>query len=231
MGSVLEKEPDQIVITLSPSEYSEQGYRNSYLRVVENLVSKSAEMAVSPEVVFISSSSVYSENQGNWVDEDTEPKPQRYNGKVLLEAETTLTYSHLPSTCIRFSGIYGPGRYRLISSALNNSLKPADARHWTNRIHADDCAAVIQHILQLPLQKRKDLYLASDSAPVYKAEVQNWIRAQFGQPASTSELSNTPQSGKRCRNNRLLESGYQFLYPTYKEGFPEILMQYKKRLS
>ena len=104
--------------------------------------------------------------------------------------------------------------------------------HWTNRIHADDCARVIKHVLDMPRQDRQRLYLASDCSPTPKHLVQQWIRAQIVDTVAQTEKSSIQQSdlrqtGKRCDNQRLLASGLTFRYPSYKEGFKDIIEAYR----
>lgn len=235
--SLLDKSPDQVVITLSPSDYSEQGYRSTYLSAAETLVRATENLGTAPEVLFVSSSSVYAQNGGEVINEGSECTPTRYNGQVLLEAEQCLITSHLPATIVRFSGIYGPGRYRLIKNSSSANFELPVTIQWTNRIHADDCAGVIAHILNIPVESRESLYLASDSKPVPSHVVKNWLAKQITSQMSdkiseitinndVSDIEKLPCTGKRCNNTRLIESGYKFIYPSYKEGFPEIISEY-----
>ena len=126
---------------------------------------------------------------------------------------------------------------------IKTSLKPvqeaesgsADSNaapiHWTNRIHAQDCARVIQHVLYLPATDRKSLYIASDNLPVEKHRVANWIQSlvkgedDAREPMAAKSIQ-TLETGKRCDNNRLLKSGFEFMYPTYREGFSVIVPEY-----
>lgn len=238
LRSLLGDKPDQIVITLSPSDRSEEGYANTYLAAAKTLVSAAEESGQSPEVIFISSSSVYAQNSGEIVNEESECSPTRYNGKILIESENLLLNSTLPATIIRFSGIYGPGRFRLIDKSLTTDRQPDEQTHWTNRIHAEDCAAVIKHILEIPKTERHSIYLASDHMPVEQDVVLSWLRQCLGKdlpnrrPESPTRVqAETMQTGKRCSNQRLVESGYHFSYPTYREGFIPIIAEYQKRFA
>ena len=65
-------------------------------------------------IVFVSSSAVYGEHRGGWVDEDTPPAPQGFNGRILLEAEALLAARPESATALRLAGLYGPGRLQLI---------------------------------------------------------------------------------------------------------------------
>lgn len=235
MAELLSIHPDQVVITIAPSEYSEQGYRRSYLKAVETLLKTSSELQIQPEVIFISSSSVYGQNKGELVNEQSECTPLRHNGKILLEAESLLSASALKTTVIRFSGIYGQGRHRLISLCLKQELNSQkDQIHWTNRINSEDCARVISHLLSLPTDQRDSLYLASDNHAVERHRVYNWIRSQFQLDKLTDPNPTNPSTkvtGKRCDNSRLRHSGFEFKYPSYQEGFIPILNEYKEGIE
>lgn len=236
VSSLLSNEPDQIVVTLSPSEYSEQGYRSTYLAAIETLTETANRFGAKPEILFVSSSSVYDQNHGEAVDETTLCQPTGHNGRVLLEAEHCLLASGLPGSIIRFSGIYGPGRYRLINNSLSGEHHQPDIIQWTNRIHADDCARVIAHLLNVPLCQRQNLYLASDQLPVPSHVVKGWLYNQITGKNRYPMVSDTDvrsflgatSTGKRCDSSRLISSGFSFRYPGYQQGFVPILAEYKK---
>ena len=228
---LISQRPDQILITLSPSDHSEQGYMSTYLAAAETLVEAAEQINYQPEVIFVSSSSVYGQNQGELIDEESPCEPSRYNGQILLKAETCLLSANLPATIIRFSGIYGPGRYRLIKLSEAEPDTEPELIQWTNRIHADDCARAIAHLLDLPAAKRETVYLASDSEPVPSHSVRQWIKQHLAGNEPTLETcfdnnSRKEHKGKRCNNARLLKTGFEFKYPSYKQGFPEIIAQY-----
>ena len=221
----LDFNPENILITLTPDNYNEDGYRRSYLNVCANLCQQLRQKKQSPNVYFVSSTSVYGENSGGWVDETTDCGPTRYSGRVLLEAEQLLLNSEFETSIIRFSGIYGPGRNRLIERCRKGLLASPQPVHWSNRIHADDCAAVINHLLKLPVASRKRIYLASDCYPSPIFDVQSWISQRMGlqQMPIIGSNNEAHQTGKRCTNHLLLSSGFKFQYPGYQQGYAELL--------
>ena len=98
---------------------------------------------------------------------------------------------------------------------------------YTNRIHRDDCAGVLQHLMRL--SSPEALYLGTDNEPVDQVEVSQWLAKRLGVPLSPPQ-PRTPtgresKSKKRCRNSRLLQSGYSFRYPTFREGYEAILAE------
>ena len=116
-------------------------------------------------VLLVSSSAVYGECTGDWVDEDTPAAPPGFNGEVLLEAERVLAAQPVPSIVLRLAGLYGPGRLQLIERLRAGQARvPRAAPHWANRIHVDDAAQAIAHLLALP--DPQPLYLGVDDTPL-----------------------------------------------------------------
>ncbi|WP_439134779.1 SDR family oxidoreductase [Pseudomaricurvus sp.] len=221
---------DVIVITMTPSEYSDEGYQQAYVHTLQNLLQVLDAQAPPQLILFVSSSSVYGQQQGEWIDENSITEPRRYAGKRLLEAEQLLNDSAYPTCVVRFSGIYGPGRQRLIQQVRDGKGAPADTQGtlYSNRIHVDDCAGVLAHLMQRQVIEKtsiEPLYLASDCQPSGLGEVKQWLAEQMGYPAN--HLQPGPEAAtrasKRCSNRRLLDSGYHFQYPTYQQGYRQVL--------
>ena len=99
---------------------------------------------------------------------------------------------------------------------------------YSNRIHRDDCAGVLAHLIDLTLAKRpiEPLYLASDCEPAPLHEVMTWLAKQL-KVASTATIQSPlrRRASKRCDNSRLVESGYVFQYPSYREGYAHVLRE------
>lgn len=215
-----------IVITMTPGERSDAGYRRAYVDTCHHLVAALDSLDQRPRlIVFVSSTGVYGQHDGEEVDEDSSTEPERFSGRRLLEAERVIADSGHPYTVVRFSGIYGPGRGRLIEQV--RSGRAALARHYTNRIHADDCAGFLAHLIRRSGEGEPPapLYLATDSRPAPKAEVVAWLAARLGtDTARFAPDEPSPRAGnKRCLNHRLLASGYRLKYPSYQEGYAALL--------
>lgn len=209
-----------VVVTMTPSERSDEGYRQAYVETCRTLIDAFQQRP--PRLfVFVSSTSVYSQNDGSFVHEESPTQPTSFSGKRLLEAEGIVRNSGFTHTIVRFSGIYGPGRNRLLEQVQAGRATASSA--YTNRIHADDCAAVLAHLLERHRQGKNLLpaYLATDSVPATSQEVVCWLAQRLG--VSVSELVTAPQLNKRCSNNRLLASGYIFRYPDYRAGYAALL--------
>lgn len=224
----VEEGPRDIVVTLTPSNYSEQGYRDSYLACAHALANTLPSYSPTSRVIFVSSTSVYGQNNGEWVDESSDTLPSSATAQVLIEAENALASAGIRQCNLRFSGIYGPGRTRFIDLTKSGKIAPPYPVHWTNRIHADDCAGVLDYLLRLAPDRFPSLVVATDSAPVPKHQVQTFIAQQLGMAVPDTEESlseDTTATGKRCNNKRLLELGYEFLYPDYRAGFSALIAE------
>ena len=225
----LPRDLDYVFYAVAPSTSAEKiHYRHAYIDGLRNLLSALEERKQEPKrIFFASSTSVYGQNDGSRVDEDSETKPQRFNGKILLEAEGLFGAAPFASTVVRFGGIYGPRRTRLIESVRTGRAKYRDDPPlYTNRIHVDDCAGMLRHLMQLP--DPDALYLGVDDEPATEQQVMAWMAGVFGSPipgpADRKEQSARRDGGnKQCSNERLRASGYAFRYPTFREGYGSLI--------
>jgi nucleoside-diphosphate-sugar epimerase len=211
---------DVVVVTLTPDQFTEQAYRQSYLAGATALATAIGNIELKPKlVIWVSSTSVYGNNQGDWVDEASPTNPASFSGKLLLEAEQQIQSLPCAHSIVRFSGIYGPGRTRMLSQIKAGVGRPAKPEQWSNRIHSEDCAGVLAHLIERFAQNRpiEPLYLATDCAPVTQHKMRNWLATQM-QVELTDETVEQ-KSIRRCSNQRLLDSGYEFIFPSYKEGY------------
>lgn len=221
-----------IVVTLTPDDYSEDGYRNTYLACTQALATIASDMTTDSRVIYVSSTSVYGQNNGEVVDESSHCEPRSATAKVLLEAEQVINSLPIQHCNLRFTGIYGPGRHRIISSVKDGRIAPQTPTHWTNRIHADDCASILDFLIQQNTDTLPSTLIGTDNQCVTRWTVQNYIAALLkGERLSSmthnsgddKSASETEQTGKRCSNTRLMELGYEYLYPSYKEGFSALI--------
>ena len=219
---------DQVIYILAAREFTEAAYRQAYVDGVRNLCQALGDQLPGLQrFIFVSSSSVYAQNGGEWVDEDSPPNPVLFNGRTMLEAEDLV--KTLPNgLCVRFSGIYGPGRNKLIDQVRTGQIAPADPVIYTNRIHVHDCGRVLVHLSQLPSeQPGHSVILASDHQPAALHDIQHWLANRLGVPESNRKTrpSNRRAGSKQLDNRRLLSTGFEFDYPDYKSGYLAILTQ------
>jgi nucleoside-diphosphate-sugar epimerase len=244
-----------VVVALAADAPTEEAYRAAYVDGLANvldavLASRGGANGVG-RVLFVSSTAVYGDAGGGWVDESTTAEPGGFSGRILREAEELL-HRRLRGTGItpvvlRLGGIYGPGRTRLIDQVRGGTaVVPAGSR-FTNRIHRDDAAAAIVHLCSMS-DTPGPVYLGVDNEPAELGEVLRFLAAELGLPRPPSAsgagdpnargsaggsaggaLGGTaggePSRGgnKRCSNALLRGTGFEFAYPSFREGYRAIL--------
>lgn len=224
LSAVLAQQFSIIVVSMTPSERSDVGYQRAYVQTCKNLIHTLKMQLLPPRlVVFISSSAVYGQLDGSWVDEHSMTEPEGFSGRRLLEAEQVILNSGVPSTVLRLSGIYGPGRNRLLEQVRQGCASPST--HFTNRIHADDAARSIAHVIECARQgfPLEPIYLVTDDTPAPMIEVVTWLAGQMHQSHFLSDTAVNERGNKRCSNQRLRDSGFECHYPSYREGYRELL--------
>lgn len=212
---------DGVVYAASAGGSTPEAYEAAYVRGLKNLLAATAPR----RLIFVSSTAVYGDRRGDWTDEETPEEPDHFSGRILLEAERIALGGPPPAVVLRLGGIYGPGRDRLIREvALGSARRPAEPL-FTNRIHRDDAAGAIAHLLALERPER--VYLGVDSEPADLGAIYAWIAERIGAPeppvAPAPATGRLARGSKRCSNARLAGSGYRFLYPTFRDGYGELL--------
>ena len=220
---------DAVVCAASPGGSSDEAYRTAYVDGPRNLISALGGQDIE-RFVLVSSTGVYGQRNGEWVDEGSPTEPASASGRRLLEGEALVLGGPFPAAVLRLGGIYGPGRTGMIERALRNP-PPQDALpQYTNRIHRDDCAAALRHLLLLLIPDPEPIYLGVDHEPADRRTVAEWLTSHLGEdlPENPSTPGAEPRdrpgrTNKRCSNKLLLDSGYKFRYPTFREGFAALL--------
>jgi nucleoside-diphosphate-sugar epimerase len=213
---------DAIVVTVSADERTPDAYERAYLTTVVQLRSQLEVEAIRPNRwIFTSSTAVYGDSGGDWVDEDSSMEPSGFAGRTLLRAEAAFLAAPWASIVVRLGGIYGPGRTRLLEQvALGEATIPTQPT-FTNRIHRDDAAGILDHLLQLP--DPDPVYLGVDTDPAERGEVLRWLADKLGAPPPATTAESTTRGNKRASSARLSRSGYRFLYPTYRDGYAALI--------
>lgn len=209
--SRLPRRVEALVFCAAPDQRDESAYRALYVDGLRRLL----DACDAPRVVFVSSTAVYREHAGEWVDESTPPQPPAFNGQALLAAEQVLS-AHSGGVALRLSGIYGPGREMMLRKARAGERgRP----HWTNRIHVDDAASALSWLLDR--RSPESLYLGSDDLPAREDEVLAWLRRQDGLPDVAAVAGD--ETGRRIRNARLRASGWSPAHADYRSGYAAML--------
>lgn len=219
--------PDFVLMVLTPGAFTDERYRKVYVEGLTNCL-QVLDRSKLRRLVWVSSTSVFQQDDGQLLNEDSAATPTNFSGQRLLEAETLLGAADIPHTIVRCGGIYGPGRERLLRQLRAGKRSPNTPLRVSNRIHRDDVVGILQFLLMqaaagLQLDNR---YLAVDAEPAPISDVEQWFCMQLGIDYTTLVVQDGELRGgnRRCSSERLQALGYRFLYPTYREGLKSLLM-------
>ena len=220
--------PDFILYSLSADEQSEKSYRRNYVEGLKQVIKSIKYINNFQHLFFVSSTSVYGDNNDQFIDEFSETSPKNFRGTILLEAENLLNTVKFNSTVLRLSGIYGSGRNYMIKLSQDAESWPKVDR-WTNRINEDDAANFIIFLLNQCLQGEipEKLYLLTDKEPVTLFRLLNWIRQNLNLKNKIN-ITSDPILGKRLRSSIIPSLKFEYKYPTYKQGYKVLIQEVKK---
>lgn len=209
---------DLLVITMTPDRRDPEGYRTTYVEAVRRGLDAVLRAGTPARAVLVSSTSVYGDLEGD-LDETTTVAPQADRPRILLESEALFRAAVPHGTVLRLSGLYGRPGSRLVQRVQAGDNP--DPGRWTNRIHREDAATVITHLLTMPAEPAA-LYVGTDDEPAPAGAVRDFVADALGvpRPAPTGALE---PAGRRLLNDRLRATGVDLRYPTYREGYTAIL--------
>lgn len=217
---------DNVVITLTPEKGAEDSYHQGYVVPCRHLQQVLSQQAHQPNIIYVSSTGVYAQRDGEWIDENSATEPTSDSGKALLQAESIIDALPGQTSILRCSGIYGEGRDFLLRQLSQGNVQLRDS--WTNRIHQDDVAGFIVHLLTL-VNQPSPVYLVNDDEPVKQYEVYQWLAEQLGIELTGSiDTDVGPRGSKRCMNKGLKESGYPLQYANFREGYAPVIKQWQR---
>jgi nucleoside-diphosphate-sugar epimerase len=218
---------DYVFYMAAAGRFDDAAYQAAYVTGVTNLIGALQAQGQRPaRLFFTSSTGVYGQTHGEWVDEDSATEPPGFSGHRLLEGERALHDGPYPATVVRLAGLYGPEPGRLVEIVgAGRAVCPSGPPRYTNRVHRDDAAAALRHLMGL--SSPPSLCIGVDDEPAELATVYRWLAIRLGAPEPPTgdpEEGLRPQGGnKRCRNQRLLATGFTFRYPTFREGYGAML--------
>lgn len=218
--------PAFVLFVLTPGEFTDARYRAVYVDGAKNCLSRLNTQNLR-RLFWVSSTSVFHQDDGSAIDETSPALPRGFSGQRLLEAEEVIRASGFAHTIVRFGGIYGPGRERLLRQLRGGTRSLQEPARYSNRIHRDDTVAILQFLLRRAAAgaELSDLYLGVDAEPAPLADVESWFSAYLGLDYSQlREQDGEQRGGSRCCSSaRLQAAGYRFIYPSYREGLPTLL--------
>jgi nucleoside-diphosphate-sugar epimerase len=213
---------DNLVFMPTPARRDQAAYEDIFIQGLKNLWS--ALKKAPARTLLVSSTAVFGEANAGWVNEETKPGPTGFNGRVLLKMEQLASRITESPVVVRISGIYGPGRERLIRLAASEGFEVQQSPpYYTNRIHRDDAAAALKHLLEL--DEPDALYLATDDQPAPRYEVVEWLASRQGCVSPKGLADENASHGKRVSNQKLRDSGFSLSYPDYRAGYASVMKQ------
>jgi len=237
---------DTVVYAASAGERGVEPARTVYVTGLQTAIDHFGGRDEPPSrFVYTSSTGVYGDHEGAWVDETTPLDPETERERVLVEAER-LALSRpaeygIDGSVVRFAGLYGPDRYR-----IERYLTGPVTEGYLNVIHRDDAAGTVAYLLEHDLG-RDEVVLAVDDEPVSRWTFADWLADECGverpskvarpdQKGSVDEETSAEEetdasrrlrADKRCSNAKLRELGYDLTYPTFREGYRETIGAYR----
>ena len=203
-----------VVVALTARPRTEDAYRETY---VEGMARALDALEVAPErAVLVSSTAVHgSRDRPPLDDEAAETAPADGPGRMLVKAEEAFCERLPHGTVLRLSGLYGGSSTRLLDMVREGRVE--DPHRWTNRIHREDAAAAVVHLLTMPEAPQR-LYLGTDDEPAQMGDVAAHLAGLLGvarPPMADPALGH----GKRLSNARLRSTGWVPTRPSYREGY------------
>jgi nucleoside-diphosphate-sugar epimerase len=233
---------DTVLYAVGFDRSGSQSIRNVFVDALGNVLSNVCGGKCS-RFIYISSTGVYGQEDGQWVDEESPCQPVREGGLACLDAENLLLREGVPlpdgpafEKCIlRLAGIYGPGRIPRRQQVRAGKLIAASPEGWLNLIHVDDAARVV--VAAADASEFPDLLLVADGCPLRREDYFKELCRQldappvcFEDPGGDSGRSQRALSSKRVSNQKMLTSlGLSLEFPSFSQGLEAILAEGDER--
>lgn len=227
-------------VGMDRSKYSD--IRQVYVEGMNSVLTRLGTEATADSIrrfMYVSSTGVYGDFGGEWIDETSPTNPSREGGKACVEAEGLIASSPFAEygTILRFAGIYGPDRVptrKLIETQDWNKLSP---NGYLNLIHVEDGADIIVQISNsnaetaAPIAARQcETFNVSDGAPPLRRDYYDFVAEKIGRPRHLWDPSQPapPDSrgsaNKRVSNQKLTQRfPFEFNYPDFKSGLEQAM--------
>ncbi|MGQ3328576.1 NAD-dependent epimerase/dehydratase family protein [Halorubrum sp. FL23] len=231
---------DAVVFAASSGGRGAAAAREVYVDGLRNVIEAYGSRGSAPDrLVYTSSTGVYGDHGGAWVDEETPIEPTTEKTRVLAEAERTALETAaefgIDGTVARFAGLYGPDRYR-----LDRYLDGPVTAGYLNMVHRDDAAGAVRYLLETD-RARGDAVLVVDDEPADKHAFADWLADACGvarpekrsksERIAAGDLSEAAErrirTSKRCSNDRLRALGYELAYPTFRKGYCDAVRAFR----
>ena len=174
-------------------------------------------------LIFTSSTSVYPQTDGNWVDETANHDGATGTAINLLQAEALFQESPQLATILRVAGIYGPERGYLYRQFLKDeAVITQGGSRWINMIHRDDVVSALVTALNIP----PGIYNVSDDEPLTQRAFFEWLAKELDKtvpPEGEVQKRKRAATNKRVSNAKLKATDWQLKYPNFREGYGALI--------
>jgi len=214
---------DAVIHCASSRGGDAEAYRYIYLEGARHLL----ETFPDAKTLFTSSTSVYAQRDASWVTEESETKPLRETGRILLEAEKLIIEKG--GIVARLAGIYGPQRSALLSKFLNGTatIDPENDR-FVNQVHRDDIASALFLLVNREPQAHREIYNVADDEPTLQSDCYRWLAERLNRPLPAIRKSEQPRkrgdTNKRVNNSKLRQFGWVPQYPTFADAMEKSIL-------
>jgi len=214
---------DAIVHCASSRGGDAEMYRRIYFNGARNLLNAFP----TARILFTSSTSVYAHRDGSRVTEESETKPIRETGRILLETENLILDTG--GIIARLAGIYGPGRSALLIKFLNGTatIDPENDR-FVNQVHREDIASALFLLLNRDPQPCAQIYNIVDDAPTLQSDCYRWLAQRLNRPLPPIGQSQGQRkrgdTNKRVSNSKLRQLGWAPQYPTFSDAMGKSIL-------
>ena len=175
----------------------------------------------SPErLIYVSSTGVFGQTDGGWVDEESPTVPVEQSGRVVLAAERLLRERLPTAVILRFAGMYGPDRLLRKQAVLKGEPLIGDPEKWLNLIQIDDGADAV--LAAEVLARPGEAYHVADDEPVPRRAFYTLLAELLHAPPAAFDPRPEPGAANRRVSNRKArtELGWAPRFPSYRDGLP-----------
>ncbi|MDX2225804.1 MAG: SDR family oxidoreductase [Verrucomicrobiae bacterium] len=210
-----------------------EAYEKTYHEGMRNLIAATAPWLHPPRLIFTSSTSVYGQNDGSVVEEDSSTDLAGPTGAVLVRTERLCLESGRGGV-LRLAGIYGPGRGMNFKRFMaGEAVIEGEGRRHINQIHREDIVGVIVAVLERPALVGETFNVVDD-APVTQRDFYGWLAERTGKPmpptvpAAQNAERTFGLTDKRISNRKMRERlGHALRYPTFREGLEPMIREWE----
>lgn len=237
--SLVSADYTKIINCVSSAGNGLSGYESSYYQGQASILKWAKSQSI--EIfIYTSSTSVYPENSGAWVSENSlrDELINSDTAMVLRRSENLIEKNASDFGryfILRLSGIYGPERHYLLNQIQSSNAIAGSGDYFMNMIHVDDIVSVILKMINVKETVASGIYNLSDDLPTQKERVVKWLAAQLELDAPTFDEAllsqrhasrKTRTKNRRISNTKIKEAmGFVLKYPSYKEGYSQIVSE------